>query len=184
MTSLAKASARENWKRLRKEIAEWPSTQVCARILAHPAFQSARQVGVYSARPGEIDLTDLWQARPEACVFPRVAAKDRLAFRKVGSLSALKPGFAGIAEPDEDEEPAAEWTSSDLVLVPGSAFDMTGARVGSGAGFYDRFLSINPAIPWGVCWDRQIVADRLVQEPTDVKMKALCTESGIRLIDG
>ncbi len=141
-------------------------------------------MAVYSAQPGEIDLSELWMARPDACVFPRVAAKDRLAFRRISSLSELKPGFAGIAEPDDAAEPAGEWTSSDLVLVPGLAFDMTGARVGSGAGFYDRFLSINPAVRWGVCWDRQIVDGTLAQESTDVRMRALFTESGIRLIDG
>jgi 5-formyltetrahydrofolate cyclo-ligase len=53
--------------------------------------------------------------------------------------------------------------------------------LGSGAGFYDRFLaglSFSPK-KWGTCFASQISKERLAQDGTDVRMDAVCSELGI-----
>lgn len=52
---------------------------------------------------------------------------------------ALTPGFAGIPEPPQDA-PVIGPRDLRLILVPAVAFARDGHRIGSGLGFFDRFL--------------------------------------------
>ena len=70
--------------------------------------------------------------------FPR-ACGESLTFHKVESLEELKPGRFGVPEPDSGSV-SIEPGKLDLVIVPGTAFDSTGNRVGYGKGYYDRLL--------------------------------------------
>ena len=68
--------------------------------------------------------------------------------------------------------------SPDLVIVPGLAFDPTGARLGRGKGYYDRWLGANPAVKTlGVCFSCQIL-EKLPAEPHDAHVDAILTEQG------
>jgi 5-formyltetrahydrofolate cyclo-ligase len=65
------------------------------------------------------------------------------------------------------------------VLVPGLGFDRTGARLGRGAGFYDRYLrGIGPeTLVIGVCFEVQVV-ERVPTEAHDRSVDTLVTERG------
>ena len=172
------------WKSRREELARGVrlhSGQICETIAASSEFKKAKQVALYTARPWEIDLYSLWQQAPEKCFFPRSDGVSlAMQFYKIDSWSNLKPGYAGISEPSANAKAAAQsWGPADLILVPGVCFDRFGARVGSGLGFYDRFLSQTEAIFWGVCLQAQVSDSALAQEPTDVRMVALCSEEGL-----
>lgn len=71
-----------------------------------------------------------------------------------------------------------------VVLVPGVAFDVHGARLGRGGGFYDRFLErLAPgSIRIGVGFERRVV-DRLPVHPWDQMLDMLVTEQAIRRFD-
>lgn len=104
-----------------------------------------------------------------------------MTFYRVESLDELQAGYAGILEPPADPARAVTgWKSTDLILVPGYLFDAHGGRIGSGHGYYDRFLAGVPARKWGVCFSHQISKERLAQEPTDVRMDAVCSETGLQ----
>ena len=178
--SISTPDARVLGKKAKSEKLQTSSAEVCQAIAAQAAFHSAGKIGIYAPLPGEIDLRPLWKLRPKACVFPKVLSKTQIAFFPVSGLSELKPGIWGILEPPPTA--AIQWTKDDLILVPGTAFDLKGGRVGAGAGYYDRFLASCPATPWGVAWESQIVVGTLAQEPTDVRMCALCTESRIHFV--
>ncbi len=176
---VSKIEVREKWKELRNR-GDFPSKAlVCERILEHPFFKNAQRVGIFAARRGEVDLLPLWRARPTACCFPAVLPGNRMEFRTIGRLAHLQPGFGGILEPQGSR--VTGWQASDLILVPGAGFDMRGGRVGSGAGYYDRFLADCPATPWGVGWDSQVFSC-VEQEVTDVAMRGLCTEKRILIM--
>ena len=66
----------------------------------------------------------------------------------------------------------------DLILVPGLAFDKSGARLGRGRGFYDRFLAGITGFRVGVCFDWQLV-ESVPVEAHDIRMDAVVTPSQI-----
>jgi 5-formyltetrahydrofolate cyclo-ligase len=67
-----------------------------------------------------------------------------------------------------------------VILVPGVAFTRAGARLGRGAGYYDRFLAgADPAaVKVGLAFSSQIVPE-LPEEPFDVRLDRLVTESAV-----
>ncbi len=68
----------------------------------------------------------------------------------------------------------------DIALLPGLAFDLYGARLGRGAGYFDRFLNSTRkgAKLVGVV-PVELVVDRLPAEPHDVPVGFLATEEGV-----
>ena len=62
-------------------------------------------------------------------------------------------------------QPSCKNEQISVILVPGLAFTAQGARLGRGAGFYDRFLSANPeALRVGVGFQEQMVPKVPLQE--------------------
>ncbi|RAU96998.1 5-formyltetrahydrofolate cyclo-ligase [Mycolicibacter senuensis] len=83
----------------------------------------------------------------------------------------LVPGPFGLLEPAPPWLPAQVLAEADLVVVPALAIDRRGARLGRGAGFYDRSLLLRrPQIPLvAVVRDTELL-DELPAEPHDVPM--------------
>ena len=88
-------------------------------------------------------------------------------------------GWRGIPEPAPG---CARVDASDVdwVLVPGVAFDRTGARIGYGGGYYDRLLPMLPprAARVAGAFSMQIV-DEVPSAPHDITMDAVVTEDGV-----
>jgi 5-formyltetrahydrofolate cyclo-ligase len=129
-----------------------------AWLSAHP---ERRTIAVFSALPGEVDLTEIVVSNPgRSWAWPRVEGDD-LHFHQVENPDAqLMPGAFGIREPSADL-PVTAVERIDAFFCPGLAFDPRGGRLGRGRGFYDRMLAkARPdALKIGVCFPWQIVAD-------------------------
>ncbi len=69
----------------------------------------------------------------------------------------------------------------DVVIVPLLGFDDRGHRLGYGAGYYDRFLSLTrPAcMKVGLCFESGHLAHALPDEPHDVPLDFVVTEQSI-----
>ena len=85
----------------------------------------------------------------------------------------------GLAQPRK----SLEVVNPDLVsavLVPGLAFDLSGGRLGRGAGFYDRTLpQIRPEIPrWGIGFNEQLIP-KIPLDPWDQPLGGLILPSGL-----
>ena len=81
-----------------------------------------------------------------------------------------------IREPENSKEARLE--DIDVIVVPGIAFDMTGARVGFGKGCYDRLLKNTNAIKVGYCYDFQ-VSKTIPKEDHDILMDYIVTNNGM-----
>ncbi len=186
-----KKQIRENWKKNFPRDTEWrreASRKVVDLVMNSSEFRSAEKIGIYSPFAWELDLTSLWQSRPTDCVFPKTYPDSMtLEFYHVRSLLELKPGVLNILEPTASPDlKVTDWKSSDLLLIPGFGFDLLGARVGGGKGYYDRFLSKMAVQPlrWAVCFQAQVSKQPIPLESYDVRMNAICTEKEITVVSG
>jgi 5-formyltetrahydrofolate cyclo-ligase len=139
----------------------------------------------YLAFDGEVSLATLlddFQCSGGDLYLPRVLDK-RLGIMETVLMPVPWEGHVvigsyGISEP-HPRLPPADPRVPEAVLVPGVAFDPTGARMGYGGGYYDRFLpQTSPtALLIGVAFDLQVV-ETLICDGHDFRVHEVCTESG------
>ncbi|WP_421873740.1 5-formyltetrahydrofolate cyclo-ligase [Pararhizobium sp.] len=132
----------------------------------------------------EVDIRPLMarlEERGARLCLPAIIDRQTIVFRElVPGAPIVETGF-GTTGPAED----APVLDPDILLVPLSAFDRTGHRIGYGAGYYDRAierLRLKGRAPRliGIAFDCQEVAS-VPAEPHDVALDALLTESGLRI---
>jgi 5-formyltetrahydrofolate cyclo-ligase len=160
------------------------SATLVARIAALPTFVRERRVLLSAPFRSE------WNAAPliaralaagKEVVLPRVDASARMLelCRIADPAFDIEAGHRGIPEPADHCE-RVDAASIDWVLVPGVAFDRTGARLGYGGGYYDRLLPLLPerAARVAGAYSMQIV-DAVPSAPHDIRMDTVVTETGI-----
>lgn len=149
---------------------------VAERIESLPAFQSVRNIMLYSSLPDELPTDEMirrWEAS-HRLFLPKVVGNEIVV--ACYETTALRRGKYGIMEPDNDN--SIDPKVLNMIVVPGRAFDLSGRRVGRGGGYYDRFLQPLAALSAdsrpllvGVGFRCQMfdsLAD--VAEPHDIKM--------------
>jgi 5-formyltetrahydrofolate cyclo-ligase len=142
---------------------------------------------VYLAHGHEADLTPLIRAaRSNRCRLYLPAIVDyrnrRMHFLEYLDHQPLRANRYGIREPLRERARQASLRELDFILMPLVAVDAHGARLGTGAGFYDRRLHrLRSRGAWrrpkliGVAYEFQRVA-RLDAAPWDVPLDGLITE--------
>lgn len=121
------------------------SRAICERILASAEYVRAAAVLAYVGFGSELDTSLVNQhalAAGKALVLPRVDnARRTLVLHRVDDLDAsLCAGTWGIREPDPTRCAEVDPSTVEFVLVPGVAFSRDCARLGYGAGYYDRLI--------------------------------------------
>jgi len=161
------------------------SLTAAAMLAGFKPLVNARTVMAFASFRSEIDtvpvLADIL-SRKQRLVLPLslVATREMAIYKIKDPAAQLRRGYCGIPEPDPDlcsEVPAAE---VDLVLVPGSVFDLRGGRMGYGGGYYDRFLADKApqALRVGLAFSLQLL-ERIPQAPHDQRMDYVVTEKGV-----
>lgn len=93
----------------------------------------------------------------------------------------LRPGYCGIAEPDPELTELLNPAQIEVVIVPGSVFDLRGGRLGYGGGYYDRFLAREApqALRIGLAFALQVVTEELPLFGHDQRLDYLVTEEQV-----
>lgn len=145
-------------------------------VPALPEVAAATAVMAFASFGTEIETDPLVEAlltSGRTVLMPYVDG-DRLRAARIGSVADLAPGYRGIREPTpQPVDPVAG-----VILVPGVAFDASGARLGYGGGFYDAFLAQASGMRIGVCFDCQIV-ERVPIGAADQPVSLIVTETRI-----
>jgi len=102
-----------------------------------------------------------------------------LAWGEYRGDSLVVAPFGGLREPAAPWLPPEAIGAASIVVVPALAVDRTGARLGRGAGFYDRSLPLADPAAWlvAVVRDDELVDD-LPHEGHDVQMTHALTPGG------
>lgn len=159
------------------------SRAIVRRLLRLPLLEDPGVVLAYLALPDEPDL-DAFIADRLAAGLPVAGPRaDWIARTMTPALiddleQGVRLGRHNLREP---VGPSAPLDAVVCVLVPGLAFDESGARLGRGGGFYDRFiagLDRTRAAAVGVAFDAQIVPD-LPMLDHDARLDAVVTPTRI-----
>jgi 5-formyltetrahydrofolate cyclo-ligase len=125
--------------------------------------------------PGSVDLLDVLLELGARVLLPATCTSDDgtplpllWGEYRAGTLVAAR---YGLREPARPLLPATALAAAAVVLTPALAVDRRGVRLGRGAGFYDRSLSLrDPAARLvAVVRDSELV-ESLPAEPHDVRM--------------
>ena len=151
------------------------SAEICRTLESHIAVCGARVAALFSPLPDEPQITALIDRLScrMAVVLPRVEG-DTMQFYCY-SPGLMRQGAFGILEP-VGEEPVKPG-EIDVVVVPGVAFTVDGARLGRGKGYYDKLLPFLHSYNIGICYRFQ-ARDEIPCEPFDRKMDEVWTEEG------
>ena len=165
------------------------SETICEKLCALEAFRRARTVLLYSAVRGEVSLAALEEMNRSApehekkrFAYPLCIGEKMIAVLPGDSdrkSPAWRRGAFGIPEPDPEKGEIIEPSALDLVVCPCTSFDETGARLGMGGGYYDRYLPL--------CTNARILAvafevqksDVIPAEPWDVPLQMIQTEKAL-----
>jgi 5-formyltetrahydrofolate cyclo-ligase len=158
-----------------------------ARIVAAGLHLYPNQrVAIYSPLPDELDtapLLELLKRHRCAVYLPRLVDLRARRMRFFPVSPSMKPNLLGILEPEGTKSIHGRWL--DVVFVPLVGFDLTGMRLGMGAGYYDRAFAFRRWRPtWrgpkliGVAYSFQRI-DRIEAAAHDVRLDAIATDEGV-----
>lgn len=161
-------------KNLNASSALQQSVDIMAALEKHPLFKSANIILLYHSLPDEVHTHDFltkWQAKKQLLL--PVVVGDELELRRFSSPNDLQVGAYNIQEPVG--ECFNDFSTIELVVVPGMAFDKQGHRLGRGKGYYDRLLpKLTNAYKLGVCFPYQYI-EEVPTDEHDIRMDEVLT---------
>ncbi|MBA4189535.1 MAG: 5-formyltetrahydrofolate cyclo-ligase [Planctomycetaceae bacterium] len=162
------------------------SRGICEKFTALDAYTAAKTVMWYVDAGSEVRTR---HALPSALTHGKrvvvpwcIVETNTLELFWLEDMSELVEGAYKILEPKAELRTLAskivQPSELDLVMVPGTAFDLHGGRMGQGKGYYDRLLATSrPDAPLvGMAFDCQIF-DEIPVAPHDVFMDLVLTET-------
>ena len=163
------------------------SREICAKFAAMPEYVRARTVMYYIDVRSEVRTRHALPgalASGKKIVVPWCNDQGELELFHLESMEELAVGMYKILEPKPELRglPAKQVRAEDLdlVMVPGVAFDRTGARMGHGKGYYDKLLQhARPDAPLvALAFECQLFPE-IPTAPHDIFMDRIITERAI-----
>ena len=166
------------------DIRDQKNLRIRETLLSLPEFLSAKTILFYASFRSEVETHSLIRealAMGKRLVLPKVDAENHaLILYEIKDIHELAPGYMGIPEPDLPDERSAVIDDIDLAIIPGAAFDLTGSRLGYGAGYYDNLLlgrrSGTPIL--SLAYEEQLV-DAIPAEKHDVRVDMIVTDKKV-----
>ena len=168
-----------------EESRQQKSEKIAKKILEADWFKEADIVLSYHAFRSEVEVDALNRAvltQGKKLYLPKTYVKEKqIRFFEITDLSKLKRGYQKIWEPTGEEpefsfETVKEEQKKVLMIMPGTAYDARGYRMGYGGGYYDRYFARFPKLSrMAVAFEGQI-EEQLAVLPTDVLMHRIYTE--------
>jgi 5-formyltetrahydrofolate cyclo-ligase len=156
-----------------------------ARLFGFANFLEARIVLLYIDRENEVRSKNILKG---AYAFNKIVVlpafedeRHKVSVFKVDHPEKdLLAGPRGVAQPNPARCKPVPLQKIDIAIIPGLAFDEKGARIGSGQGYYDRFIPDLPATTRKVAlaFEEQIIP-QAPTEPHDKHVDIIITDKRI-----
>ena len=178
-------------QKLRREIKQWrremPSEQkkladgrILGRVTGLREYAECHTLLTYVSLPIEVDTLRLIShafADGKKVAAPRcVEGTHEMEFYEISSMDDLARQTFGVLEPVRERCRRLTDFSGSVCLVPALAYDRAGYRLGYGAGYYDRFLSVYPGPKIGLVY-AQNLRRSLWKGRYDVPVDLIVTEA-------
>lgn len=150
-------------------------------LQAQPAWQSAESVFCFVGALHEPDTMPILQGALSAgkqLLVPRIAGPGQMQLVPLQSLEQLQPGAFGILEPGQALPAVPAGSGVQLAVLPCLAATRSGARLGHGGGYYDRFLENYSGQRLILC-PEALLAQSLPTGPLDEPAQAVLTEKAL-----
>jgi 5-formyltetrahydrofolate cyclo-ligase len=154
------------------------------KILSSDFIKDKQQIALFLSQDGELSteplIHALWKMNKQVFL-PKITFEKQLEFIEYLTTTKLKNNKYNIPEPQTNNG-LIKTATLDLILMPLTAFDTNGNRIGMGGGYYDKTLQSIPSNnnPTLVGWAHQCQkVAKITPNPWDVKMNALITEKQI-----
>ena len=159
-------------------------TEIRNRLFNLEEFIDAKSVLMYVSFRTEVDSFE--QLSKILClgkklIVPLVNSKQKtLSLYEIKDITELEAGYKDIPEPNVNEDRKVELKDIDIVVIPGTGFDIKGNRLGYGGGYYDRLLSkTEKKIPKVALAFEEQILDVVPSEPHDIKMDIIITDERV-----
>lgn len=184
-----KASLREALLRKRDaippEVRRLKNRLVQERLITLDEINNAGVLFFFASFRTEVDTIGMIKkslAEGKRIVLPKVdKGRHILLLYEIKSMDELSPGCMGIPEPSVNTEGRLFGINDvDAAIIPGAGFDISGNRIGYGAGYYDILLSgLTKDIPLvSLAYEEQVV-DSIPSEPHDIRIHMIVTDRRI-----
>lgn len=132
---------------LAKELRLEYDRRITECVVSHPLFEQAEEIFCYVSFGTEVSTKEImkaaWQKGKKVAV-PKVLGRRYMEFFYIEDLNCLCPGQMRIPEPPMHMPRACGYAEFGkppaLMIMPGTAFDRRGGRIGYGGGFYDTYM--------------------------------------------
>lgn len=164
-----------------EEFIQRASAIACKNLSESKEFQNAETVLLYFPVNNELSplpLLDIAISAGKTVAFPVCnKTSNTLTFRRVTDLCELESASFGLFEPKascEEITPSAHT----LCIVPALLISKSGARLGYGGGYYDRFLKDFNGTSVGFTYSKML-CDTLCGDAHDVPVDMIITEGEV-----
>lgn len=186
MLDASKAKFRSFFKKRRNEMLQSErknkSALIAQKFLTKFLNDSYTTYFVYNSFSTEVETGDIIKNLIEAgkkVLIPKCNI-DELSMNAVvyNHEEKLTANIYGIPETESTVDCRNE---IDIIVLPGIAFDKTGARIGFGKGYYDRFINSLSSVPTlvGLCFEEQMCDEKLPFNEHDQKVDYIITDQKI-----
>jgi len=176
-----KSKIRQKVREIRrdKRNTESHSRKIMGLLFSLKEYKEAKTVLFYLSKGSEVQTKEMIKKTlkdKEICLPVTDKLSHNIVICRFNGFDGLHQGAYGILEPKDLQ--IVDLFEIDLVIIPGIAFDRTGARIGHGKGYYDKLLK-NLGIPKiALAFSSQIV-EEIPREDHDVDVDKIITENGV-----
>jgi len=156
------------------------SALIVERLKADQVVLSAQFILSYQPFRSEADISafNAWaRSTGKSVAFPLCLPGHRMVAAIPADEQAIIPGLFGISAPDPARSRIVEAEQLDVVVVPCVGFNDEGYRLGTGGGYYDRYLpGCMKAHKLGVAFAIQRMREPF-NDPWDIRLDRVITET-------